>query len=164
MRNYVHPLLRAGLYRFKRNYGFPIDINKLESASTDPITGQMTRDVTVIHVNRAVCLCGADTRRQLTRKMAAGTEASRDFAASGSYDVGGYTFIIDKQDAPQLPELGQDDWIVHDNRRFQIVKVDGVDRECWDITARELKGEQPCNITNQSVTDALNVSEVNDGQ
>ena len=131
--NYIHPLQRAAVYRFKRQFGFPIDIYKLQTSQTNPQTGVITRTVSVTHIQWAVYFCGPQTRRALARKMAAGTEAARDFAASGAYDIDVATFIVDQQDAPNLMLLTQDDWIVYDNRKFQIVKISGVDKESWVI-------------------------------
>ena len=46
------------------------------------------------------------------RKMAAGTEASRDFTAAGAYDTDTRDIIIDIRDAPCVKMLTPDDWIV----------------------------------------------------
>ena len=151
------------MYRSKRSYGYPIDIYKLRDSQTDPQTGVIARTVSVAHVDRAVYFCGPQTRRALARKMAAGTEAARDFAASGAYDISVSTFIVDQQDAPDLKSLTQDDWIVFDNRKFQIVKIDGVDNESWVITARELVGEVPQQVCDLKVVDWMTLSDTCNG-
>jgi hypothetical protein len=161
--NYIHPLQRAVLYRSKRSYGYPIDIYKLQGSQTDPQTGVVTRMVSVTHVHRAVYFSGSQTRRALARKMAAGTEAARDFAASGAYDISVSTFIVDRQDAPNLPTLTQDDWIIHDNRKFQVVKIDGVANESWVILARELVGEVPQQVCDLKVVDWMTLSDTCNG-
>ena len=69
--NYVHQLQRAALYNFKRKFGVPIDIYKLQSSATDPQTGQVTTTTNVTHIARAVFLCGDQLRK-----------------ASGAKDVG----------------------------------------------------------------------------
>ena len=96
--------------------------------------------------------------------MSAGTEAAHDFAASGAYDYEAADFIIDKLDAPTLPLLSQDDWIVYDNRKFQISKVGGVDKESWVVSTKELIGEAPQQTFDVKVEENLPLSETCDGQ
>ncbi len=157
--NYVHDLQRAGMYRFKRSYGFPIDLYKLVSSVADPRTGKIVVTTRMFHVPKAVVLAGAQSRKQLARKMAAGTEAARDFAASGSYDTNLLDFIIDRKDVPRDLELTSDDWIIHDNRKYQVVKFGGVEKESWTVTARELVGEIPIQTPALKAEDSLGLSE-----
>ena len=130
--NYVHVQQRASMYRFKRNFGFPVDIYKLLGSVTDPRTGVISVTTSVTHIDRAVYVCGPQSRKQLARKMAAGTEAARDFAASGSYDLGLATFIIDVKDAPELDRLAR--WRTTGSSTTTVVS----DRQAGRSRSREL--------------------------
>lgn len=142
--NFLNLLSRLNLYKLKRAFGSPIDIYKLLSSTTDVRTGEAVIQTRVIHVKQAIVLPTVQIRKQLMRKMAAGTEASRDFTAAGSYDRSERKVIIDSRDTPGLRELTADDWIVFKARRYQIVEVECPDTDfTWLLTIRQQLGEVP---------------------
>ena len=59
------------------------------------------------------------------------------------YDVGMRTFIIDRRDA-EFSTLKNDDWIVYNNKRYDIKAIQEFEQEtAWLIVARELEGVVP---------------------
>ena len=130
----------------KRDYGCPIDIYKLVGAQTDVRTGVRTVSVSVYHVQRAIVLPTTTRRKGLLRKMAAGTEAIRDFQASGSYDVGDASLIVDRADVPASLKLSADDWIVYEGRKYPVQTVEEFVMGGWIITVGELVGEVPTQV------------------
>ncbi len=142
--NFLNLLSRLNLYKLKKAFGSPIDIYTLVSSTTDVRTGETVIQTKVTHVRWAIILPDMQTRKQLMRKMAAGTEASRDFTAAGSYDRSQRKVIIDSRDTPGLTELTADDWIVFKGDRYQIVEVGCPDTDfSWMLTIRKQLGEVP---------------------
>ena len=125
----------------KRAYGSPIDIYKLVDSRTDLRTGVRTVEVAGYHIRRAIILPVTTNRKGLMRKMSAGTEAVRDFQASGSYDVGKGSFIVDRADIPASLRLTHEDWIVYQSRKYPVDTVEEFEMGGWIITVGELLGE-----------------------
>jgi hypothetical protein len=129
-------LLRANLYRLKRDYGSPLDIYKCLNAETDTQTGARVITVQVAHIPLAVCLPTTQRRKEALRGK-----------KEGAYDVCVREFIVPRADAGDLTTLTDDDWVVAGGRRFQVAAVEdyGV-IGAWLITGRELVGEVPQQI------------------
>jgi hypothetical protein len=151
---------RAALYNLKRRFGGPIDVYKLLTCSSDPRTGKIALTTKVVHVRRAAILPTSESRKALARKMAAGTEASRDFTASGAYEVGVCQFIIDRKDTRELDTLTMDDWIVAHGQKYRVSKVDCLEVDAsWIVTGRELVGEVPQQEFDVRSQDAVTLTE-----
>ena len=159
--NQLGLLQRINLYKLKRDYGAPIEICKLLDSQVDIKTGKRSISTSVFPVERAIALPATQSRKALMRKMAAGTEASRDFTASGAYDLDVRDFIIDRRDTPTIPELTDDDWIIYHQRKYQIAKVQTFGNDDgWIITANEIRGNVPTSNTSTVQTgDGLPLSE-----
>ena len=138
----------------------PIDLYVLLSSTTDVRTGQTVIQTKMTHVKRAVVMPDTQIRQRLMRKMAAGTEASRDFTAAGSYDRSERKVIIDQADAPGLTELTADDWIVFRGHRWQIVEVGCPDTDHgWTLTVRQQLGEVPQQTRDVKVEDLMSLGD-----
>lgn len=142
--------LRQLLYSLKMEYGAYVVIYKLVSSSTDERTGTKTTDVTPFKVRRAVVLPNAI--RRVDFKSSALIASNREFSQGGYGDSGTRSFIVDRRDVPTLPQLTADDWLVYDNRKFQVATVEELDVAGWLITAKELVGEVPDNLLLQPKT------------
>ena len=135
----------------KRAYGWPLDIYSLVDSKTDVRSGQRRVTVNVYHIPRGIVLPTTISRTTLARKMAQGTEASHSFTVSGAYDTGLGHFIIDRSDCASLLTLGVDDWIVYENRKYQIHEVESFEVNMgWIITAEEMVGEVPTQVRDLS--------------
>ncbi|CAL1125571.1 unnamed protein product [Cladocopium goreaui] len=142
------------LYRMKRNYGATIDIYKLISTDTNVRTGKKTvvRDVT--RIRRAPVLPGLQKR--IVNQSISLISANKQMVMGGTYDMSRRRFIVDRRDAPELPELGTDDWVVYDHRKWQIESVEEFEVHAgWVITGRELVGEVPDEILQLSADHLL---------
>jgi hypothetical protein len=82
------------------------------------------------------------SRHSLFRKVA-GTEVSQDFQASGSYDLGNGSFIVDRNDVPATLKLTVEDYIVYQGRKYPVKTVEEFEMGGWIITVGELTGEVP---------------------
>ncbi len=134
--------IRQALYQLKKDYGAPIDIYRLVSSSTNARTGEKIITKTVTHVRRAVVVPARIDR--IAQQSISLISANKQFVSGGSYDASQRDFIIDRRDVRALPELTADDWIVYNNRKYQIKTIEAFEVEAgWVITARELVGEVP---------------------
>jgi hypothetical protein len=82
----------------------------------------------------------------------------------GARDMSVRDFIVDRKDTVGLTTLNADDWIVYQNRKFQVSTVEAYEfNAAWLITAKELSGEVPQQTFNGVVSDDLGVTEVASG-
>lgn len=147
--------LRQLLYSLKMEYGTAIVIYKLVSSSTDERTGLKSTVITPYKVRRAIVLPNTITRIDI--KSSALVASNREFSQGGLVDSGKRPFIIDRRDLPHLPTLSADDWIVYDNRKFQVSDVEQLAEAGWQIFGKELVGEVPENLLLQPTSSSAMV-------
>jgi hypothetical protein len=139
------------LYKLKRDYGEPLDIYTLRSCTTSILTGEKIVLTNVTRVKRAIALPAQFSRN----KLPAIATLCSEYVAGGSHDIGVCQFLVDRKDAPDLQISGSDDWLVYQNRKYQIKDFD-LKASFWFITGRELKGEVPQQTVKVSVGHTLN--------
>ena len=110
--------IRATLYRMKRSYGLPIDICQQTLGQTNLETGE--KDITYMkaHIARAIVQPARSTRSFVYDL--AYISANKDFTEGGFFDSTDRRVIIDAADLPVDWELDNDQFVVYDNRRFDI--------------------------------------------
>jgi hypothetical protein len=122
----------------KREYGGPIDIYKLLNSQTDVRTGQKVLSTKVYHVRRAIILPANFARF----RMPSLSSANKDFMAGGAHDSSTRDFIVDRSDTGDLTTLTADDWIVYQDRKYQVSKVESFEfYSGWIISTKESMGE-----------------------
>lgn len=137
----LNRLIRNVIYQMKRQYGGDITLYKLVSAGTDRATGVKTETHTSVYISRAVVL-PVNIRRELLQSISL-ISANKQLVMGGSFDAGLRVFIIDRRDAPGY-DLSNDDWIVYDHKRYDIVSIDEFEQStAWLITAKALQGVAP---------------------
>jgi hypothetical protein len=134
--------LRSLLYMLKREYPGTIIIYKKLSSDTDVRTGKATNTVAFVRIRRAVVM---PVRLQRTKDQSISLISSnKEFVTGGTYDVGTRQFLVDRRDAKNLPDLTSDDWIIYDNKKYQIKVVEVYGPNIgWIISAREIVGDDP---------------------
>lgn len=132
--------IKAALYALKKEYGGgPLSVYSLGSTTTNVTTGQKTvvKDVTVI---RKAIILPAKVSRDVVQTISQ-ISANKAFVYGGSFDSRARTFIIDRLDCPGL-ELKDDDWIVFDERKYEIKAIQEFEfQTAWVITARHQIGD-----------------------
>jgi len=110
--------IRATLYRMKRSYGLPIDLCQQILGSTNLETGE--KDITYMktHIARAI-VQPARTSRSFVYDLAY-ISANKDFTSGGFFDASDRRVIIDAADLPADWELDNDQFVIFNNRRFDI--------------------------------------------
>lgn len=133
--------IRRCINMMKKEYGSPITVYKLGTATTDLETGVKTATRSSVYVSRAVVLPNRLTRDVI--QSIALISANKKMVEGGTYDVGTRQFIIDRRDVPGW-ELVQDDWIVYNNKRYDIKKIEEFEQDtAWLVVAREIESTAP---------------------
>jgi hypothetical protein len=72
---------------------------------------------------------------------AAAMTANRAIAQGGAYDTGTRHFLFDRREVPRDLDLKKDDWIVFDDKHYDIQSVEDYGfKTGWLVVAKELKG------------------------
>lgn len=150
--------IRQTLYMLKRQYGGTIDIYTLNSTTSDPKTGIVTTDKSVVRVNRAPILPARMTRE--VRKSISEISANKMFVVGGTYDASRRIFIVDRQDVSESLDLTNNSYIVYRNRKYEIETFSEFEFEAgWVITGRALDGERPEQIFYLSADNLLDIEQ-----
>ena len=148
--------LRLTLYQLKKEYGAPVDVYKLDSASTDYKTGVKTATKSVISVRLAVVM-PAITMRKMFQGISY-LSASKPFASQGGQGWDGTTraFIFEGRDLPGY-DWEVEDWIVYRDRRYDVSEIELLEHDSgWLIIGKEVKGVVPERIIQLNVVDSFN--------
>lgn len=148
-------IIRQSLYMLKRQYGGTIDVYRNISSSADPKTGVVQSDRESFRIDRAVVL--PVTLMPEIKRSISQISANKMFVTGGQYDAGTRTFLLDREDVPDL-QLTLEHWIVYRNRKYEIRAIQEFEFEAgWLVTARELVGEVPEQIHVLSADNLLNL-------
>lgn len=110
--------IRDLMYQLKREYGFPLDIYRITSTTTDRATGKKTQTKEKYHIVRAIVL-----PNQVQKKFAfdlAYLATNKSFTYGAEYGQNLRDVIIDTRDLPKGFELTINDYIIYDGKRYQI--------------------------------------------
>ena len=150
--------IRQTLYMLKRQYGGTIDIYTLNSTTSDPKTGIVTTDKSVVRVNRAPVLPARMTRE--VRKSISSISANKMFVVGGTYDAGRRIFIIDRRDVSEGFNISNNSYVVYRNRKYEIETYSEFEFEAgWVVTGKELDGERPEQIFHLSADNLLELEQ-----
>lgn len=133
--------IRRNIRMLKKDYGSPITIYKLNDTTTNIKTGVKTVNRDSVFVRRAVVLPNRLTREQI--QSISLISANKKVVQGGAFDPGRRRFIVDRSDVSNW-ELSQDDWIVYDDKRYDIKSIDDFEQNtAWYIVAKEIEGVTP---------------------
>lgn len=140
MKNYtLIRFIRGNINRLKKEYGGVVSIYILGGVSTDYETGQKVATHTSYQINRAIVLPSRLSRDAV--QSISLISVNKKIVQGGTYDVATRTFIIDRRDVPAITAIGEDDWLVYDNKRYEIKWVDEFEQQtAWVIVARAVTG------------------------
>ncbi len=131
--------IRQALYTLKRMFGGTVYISKKTNVETDYETGIKSENEQTWKIDRCVVL-PMSVARESTQSISM-ISANKEFIYGGTYDIGTRNFIIDAQDLPKDFIVEGDDWLVYDNKRYQIKKYDELEQHTgWLIIGREVEG------------------------
>lgn len=138
----MNRFIRKTFYSLKRQYGGRVDIYKLGTVATDYETGEKTCTKTMITVTKCIVL-PVKVQREAVQTISI-ISANKTFVYGGTYDAGTRTFIIDARDLPTDYTISEDDWLVYNNRRYEIKNITEFEQHTgWVIIGSEVKGVIP---------------------
>lgn len=152
----LNRIIKQAIYELKHSYGAPVDVYKLDSASTDYKTGVKIATKSVISVRKAVVM-PATTLRKFTQGISY-LSASKPFASQGGqgWDGTSRAFIFEGSDLPGY-DWEVEDWIVHRDRRYDVSDIETLEYDTgWLIIGKEVKGLVPERIIQMNVVDSFN--------
>lgn len=132
--------IRRTLYSLSRRYGAAVDYYRNTSQVVDNATGVTVYTRTKQRVRRAIRL--PDTRTRQFAQDIAYLAANKNFTYGATWDQGKREFLIEgRQLAGLVPRVG--DWIVHDNKRWNIKEVVELDYHAgYAITTIQIDGDE----------------------
>ena len=105
----------------------------------DTTTGQTQWDVTQWKVRCVAVL--PEKRQREVRQNAGAMAANRAIVQGSSFDTGGRHFLFDRSEVPCDLMLKKDDWIVFNDRHYDIESVTDYEyHRAWLVIAKELQG------------------------
>ena len=134
--------IRRTIRQMKKEYGGPITVYKLGTAETDYDSGVKTYSHSSTPINRAVVL-PSRVAREITQTISM-ISANKKVVQGGTYDTGKRAFIIDRTDVPATFNFNNDDWIIYDGKRFDIITVDEFEYKTgWIVVGKVIEGTNP---------------------
>jgi hypothetical protein len=132
------------LYMMKRQYGGTICIYQMGDMTVNHLTGVKTVPKTVTIIKRAIIL-PVKVSREVVKNISV-ISANKAFIVGGNFDTGTRMFIIEQTDAPGLT-LGESDWIVYRDRRYEIKSFEEYEFDkAWVVIGKQIKGDIPSQI------------------
>jgi hypothetical protein len=132
--------IRLLLYQLKRQFGGPITVYKLVSAETVYDTGIKTKFYTITRIPRGIIL-PVKVAREIATSITI-VAANKMMVYGGSYDAGTRQFIIDAQDVPSDFNFSKDDFILYNNRRYEIKSYEEFEFHTgWNVVGKETFAE-----------------------
>jgi len=127
------------IYAMKRQYGAPILLRRKGNVTADPKTGTPTYENHTWLIRRAAVLPEEVTRD--AKQSISLITAQKQMVQGGGFDVGKRTFLIDARDLPKGHTVEKDDWIVFDDRHYDIDTINEYAyKSAWIIVGKELRG------------------------
>jgi hypothetical protein len=130
--------MRLALYVHKRQHGVTVAVRR-KTVQTNPETGATQWQIQSWRVLRVVVM--PEKRQREVRQNAAAMAANRTIIQGSSFDTGGRHFLFDRHEVPSDLTLKKDDWIVFNNKHYDIESVTDYEYgEAWLVIAKELEG------------------------
>ena len=130
-------LIQQALYSLKRDYGGPITVYQ-GVATTDVETGEVTRNVTVHSIRKAIVL--PVKVLEAVKNLGQGGLSGRLNIVGSRYDTGKRLFIIDRRDLPVVLDLTN--WIGYDSKKYTFESLEEYEfHTAYLVIGVELVGE-----------------------
>ncbi len=110
--------VKRTIYRLKRTYGVPMDLYAQTLGQTNTQTGQKTITYEKVRIKRVI-VQPARTHREFVYDLAF-ISANKDFTTGGFFDASDRRIIIDANDLPSNWVMDNDQFVIFNNRRFDV--------------------------------------------
>ena len=150
--NAIHNrFLRLSMYVHKRQHGAAVVVRRKVQVQSDPETGATQWQIKAWKIPRVIVL--PEKRQREVRQNAGAMAANRAIIQGSSFDTGGRHFLFDRREVPPDLVLQKDDWIVFNNRHYDIESIADYEYDtAWLVIAKELKGRvEDCNLRMRTI-------------
>lgn len=131
--------IRRCIRQMKKEYGGPITIYRLDSATTNYDTGVKTTTHTSVFIRRAVVLPATLTRDVI--QSISLISANKKVVQGGSFEPADRHIIIDRSDVDSDFIIENDDWIVYEGKRYDIISIDEYEyKTAWLVKVKRIEG------------------------
>jgi len=125
----------------KRTYGLPITLYSQTLGVTDPKTGKKSSTYQRAEIRRAIVQPARHTTSFVYDLSY--ISANKDFTTGGFFDTSDRRVIIDGKDLPLDWEMDLDQFVVFNNKRYDLKSINEFDlRLGFILVMREVKGQQ----------------------
>lgn len=154
--------LRRALYQLKRDYGYEAALYRTVVGATDLGTGE--KSVTRIKYKIAKCIVIPFAAQALGFYSSAYLKAAREFAYGGLQDQDVKQIIIDGADLPAGFRVQQEDYLVYEHKKFEMVKFMEMEQGLgWQLLMNGLRGAIPNEVHEASVFQTIRFVGVTNG-
>lgn len=147
--------LKKVIYQLLRQYGQKIGLYNDANQVFDPQTGVVTRTREKLVIRRAAIL-----PIRVIRDFVHSPSLEQNFEYGGLFDEGTRNFLIKSKDIPKTWVLDNDQYIIHNQRRFNIQDFQRFDNLAYIVTAQEVKGEKAYEIITKIIVQKISLSQV----
>ena len=116
--------MRLAMYVHKRQHGVTVVVRRKVQVQADPRPARRNGRSSQWKIPRVVVL--PEKRQREVRQNAGAMAANRAIIQGSSFDTGGRHFLFDRREVPPDLVLQKDDWIVFNNRHYDIESIDGL--------------------------------------
>jgi len=131
--------IRRCIRQMKKEYGNEITVYQLGTTTTNYDTGVRATTANSVYIRRAVVL-PVKLTRDIIQTISV-ISANKKMVQGGTFDPGLRDFIIDRTDVTPAWTIKKDDWIVYDNKRYDVKYVEEYEyKTAWYIQAKLVEG------------------------
>lgn len=157
--------VRETLYALKLEFGEPVQVYKVGSATTNYETGEKTMNRTSVEVRRCPVMSAAGVRKFAQSVTYLKTSASFVSPGAQGWDQDSRGFILDARDLPVGYIFEIEDWIVYDGQRYDPKSIEELgNRQGYLVIATRLRGALPERDIRVNVVETFGVSQEAEGE
>lgn len=124
--------VRRTLYRLKRRFGVPATLYRLTVSPPDRVTGNTGSTISPFYVDKMIFL-----PEKTLNKFMYGASVGSNIARGASFQIGDREIIIDARDLPKDFVVGTEDYVVIDNKHYEMVNIVKFETNAgWYLTVR----------------------------
>lgn len=147
--------IKHTIYSLKQRFGQEVQYYELTGQTPDFKTGRATTTKLVATLDDVVVL-PSDLRRQFIYDSAF-RAVNRQFTEGGLFGMAIQIFLIDRDDIPENITIGLKNFLVQDNRRWEIFKLIDYGESALMVVTKEREGERIFQIIEESIFQSINL-------
>lgn len=146
------------IYSLKQRFGKEVQYYELVGQTPDFKTGRATTTKLVATLDDVVVL-PSDLRRQFIYDSAF-RAVNRQFTEGGLFGMAIQIFLIDRDDIPDEITISLKNFLVEDNKRWEIFKLVDYGESALMIFAKERESEKIFQIIEESIFQSVDITQV----